>query len=131
MVKYCKECNRILQAYVSGNPIFITNECVVGIKGGIPSIVPGTLSSLIRSGDHTTIRGVLSLLSVFRIIKIPGKVKLSTITDPFKGESSTLSNYEIIKATSEINSKEFILNPITLKLLSTAGPNHPVSMLGI
>lgn len=131
MVKYCKECTRILQAYVSGNPIFISNEFVVGIKGGIPSIIPGTLCSSLRSRDPKTIRGVLSLLSVYRIIKIPGNLKWNTITDPFKGLSSVLPQYEIRRATSELNFKIFKLNPIRLLLLSTAGPNDPTSMLGI
>lgn len=102
MVKYCKECVRILQAYVSGTPIFTTSEFVVGIKGGIPSIIPGTLSLGIRRKDHKIIRGVLSLLSVYRVVKIPGKLKLESITDPFKGMSTTLPLYEVIRATSEL-----------------------------
>lgn len=120
-----------MQAYVSGFPILTTSEFVVGIKGGIPSIIPGTLSSKIRSRDLDVIRGVLSLLSVFRVISIPGKLKLSTITDPFKGLSSTLPQYEVFVAASELNFKRFKLFPMSLRLLSTAGPNHPVSMLGI
>ena len=110
----------------------------IGLAGGLPTILPGTLRSLIRSGDLATIRGVLSTLAIFRIMKMPCKLKLETITDPFKGLCDTLPAYEIIKGLSNLNIrvpkrdnfiKLSLINPLIY--LSTAGPNHPVSMLGI
>jgi hypothetical protein len=72
----------------------------------------------------------MSILQVYRVISIPGKLKLDTITGPFKGQSRTLPKYEIIKAISEIG-RPPILKPITFNFLSTAGPNHSTSMLGV
>jgi hypothetical protein len=120
-----------MQAFVSGRPIFVTHEALVGLTGGLPTIIPGTLRSLIRSRDLTTIRAVLSVFAVYRIIQIPGKLKLSTITDPFKGLSMTLPKYEIDLALSELTFGKLSLKPIKLIKLGTAGPNHSVSILGI
>lgn len=101
-------------------------------------IIPGTLRTLLRSRDLNTIRGVLSTLAVFRIMKMPCKLKLETITDPFKGESDTLPKYEIINGLEALGiplpngRRKHLLtlsNPI-IYLLS-AGPNHSISMQGI
>jgi len=102
--------------------------------GGLPSIIPGTLRSQLRCRDLNTSRGVLSIFSVYRVISIPGKMKLSTILDPFKGSSDTLPHYEIVsglKELTDLSFKSFRLKPLDFSLLSTAGPNHSVSMLGI
>lgn len=110
----------------------------IGLAGGLPTLLPGTLRTLIRSRDLATIRGVLSTLAVFRIMKMPCKLKLETITDPFKGECDTLPAYEIIKGLEALGISVpkgrdklqlALTNPFIY--LSTAGPNHPVSMLGI
>jgi hypothetical protein len=122
---------RVLQAFVSGRPIYSTNEFIVGLVGGLPSILPGKLRTLIRSGDAKTIRGVLSLLQVYRVLKVPGKLKLGTITDPFKGLDPSLPKYEILRAIRELGHLKPKLHPVTLKYLNTAGPNHSTSMLGI
>lgn len=106
----------------------------VSIVGGLPAIIPGTLRSLMRSNDLRTIRGVLTTLSVYRILKMPCKLKLETITDPFKGQSSTLPAYEVLQALRSLNisTKKRLLNLHSpLSFLVTSGPNHPVSMMGI
>jgi hypothetical protein len=120
-----------LQAFVSGHPIFSTNEFIVGLVGGLPSILPGKIRTRIREGDTRTIRGVLSLLQVYRVLKVPGKLKLGTITDPFKGLEPTLPKYEIIRGIGELRLKGLRLHSVSLKYLNTAGPNHRTSMLGI
>jgi len=131
VVLYTKECTRIVQAFISGNPVFIS-ELPISIKGGLPTVIPGSLRSLLRSLDLNTCRAVLSVLAVYRIIKIPGKLKLSTITDPFKGQSTTLPQYEVWSGSGELfGFNKLRLQPISLSFLGTAGPNHSVSMLGI
>lgn len=75
VVLYTKECVRIMQHFVSGHPVLVTNELPVSITGGLPRIIPGVLRTRIREGDPLIIRGVLSLFSVYRIIQIPGKPK--------------------------------------------------------
>lgn len=121
-----------MQAFVSGNAILGT-EFPISLKGGLPTIIPGPLRLQCRQRDLETIRGVLSVLAVYRVIQIPGKIKLETITEPFNGQSSTLPDYEVKNCSSEIfNYKvDYTLKPIKLLTLGTAGPNHSVSMLGI
>jgi len=107
---------------------------VVGITGGLPSILPGPLRLLMRKMDLLTFRGVLTLLSVYRVMKIPVLLKLETITAPFKGQSDLLPQYELIKATREITSK-ILVDKFSLALdvlqLGSAGPNYSISALGI
>jgi hypothetical protein len=137
-VQYLKECTRIVQHFVSGHPVYVTDVMPIGLAGGLPTLLPGTLRTLMRSKDLKTIRGVLSTLAVFRIMKMPCKLKLETITDPFKGSCDTLPAYEIIKGLQQLKItvpkgsdflKLSLVNPLIY--LNTAGPNHPVSMLGI
>lgn len=134
VVLYLKEATRIVQSFVSGNPVFST-EFPISLKGGLPSIIPGPLRLLMRQRDLDTFRGVLSVLAVYRVIQIPGKLKLGSIYEPFKGHSTTLPQYEVNKCSSEIfkfrSKPEYTLKPIKLLRLGTAGPNHSVSMLGI
>jgi hypothetical protein len=131
LVLYLKEATRIVQAFVSGNPVLIT-EFPISLKGGLPSIIPGPLRLLMRQRDLNTFRGVLSVLAVYRVIQIPGKLKLETITEPFKGQDRILPQYEVRSCSSEIfRKRNILLKPIKLLRLGTAGPNHPVSMLGI
>lgn len=103
------------------------------MKGGLPSIIPGSLRTLLRSRDLITCRALLSIFAVYRIIKINGSIKLNTITDPFKGLSNVLSEHEIRVSSGELFGfgRNFKLRSIELLHLGTAGPNHPVSMLGI
>jgi len=107
---------------------------IVGIAGGLPTIIPGSLRLLIRAGDSSTIRAVLTLLSVYRVISIPVQLKLGTITDPFKGQSETLPKYELIKAVREITNR-ILVNKLRIDLnvlqLGSAGPNSSISALGI
>lgn len=109
----------------------------IGLAGGLPTIIPGTLRTLMRSRDQLTIRGVLSTLAVYRIMKMPCKLKLETITDPFKGECDTLPIYEIISGLAALNivvprgAKYSLTLSNPLIYLLSAGPNHSISMLGI
>jgi len=71
-------------------------------------------------------------LSVYRVIKIPGILRLETITAPFTGEEMTLPLYEVRKALSAMGiTSRISLDLISLKILSTAGPNSPKAMFGI
>jgi hypothetical protein len=130
LVLYLKEATRIVQAFVSGNAV-LSSEFPISLKGGLPSIIPGPLRLLMRQRDLNTFRGVLSVLAVYRVIQIPGKLKLETITEPFKGQDRILPQYEVKNCSSEIFRRNILLKPIKLLRLGTAGPNHPVSMLGI
>lgn len=133
LVMYLKECFLICQFYVSGNPKFVTHELPIALQGGLPSIIPGALRSLIRKGDQKVIRGVLSMLQIYRVLVIPGKLKLETITDQFRGRSDPLPKFELREALAQLKPtiERRSFKPITLLTLGSAGPNHSTSMLGI
>jgi len=77
-------------------------------------------------------RAILSVFAVYRVINIPGKVKLETITKPFTGLSESLSDYEIRVGSGELfGFNKLKLQPISISFLGTAGPNSKISMLGI
>jgi hypothetical protein len=130
LVHYTKEAVRIVQHFVSGNPVSVTTEIPISIVRGIPSIVPGSLRLQMHSGDPRVIRGVLTLLSVYRIIKFPGTTKLETITAPFSGLSRTLPIYELLAIKDSLPCMGD-LSDIVLKFSRAAGPNCKVAGLGI
>jgi len=84
----------------------------------------------------------LSLFSVYRVIDIPGSLKLETITDSFKGDMSylldliTLSQskphlwFSRVKGYNEL-SKKIKLMPTTFVLSRRASPNSDISAFGI
>lgn len=137
---YLKECVRIFQHYLSGNLVSCSQDIPVRIIGGLPSIIPGHFRSLIRDGNTNMIRFTYTILSLYRIIKIPGKLKLNTITDPFKGRCSTLPQLDIANGLKGMlmfasvtswkldTSKEGFLD---LVKSGASGPNEPSSLLGI
>jgi hypothetical protein len=137
-VQYLKECTRIVQHFVSGHPVFVTDVMPIGLAGGLPTIIPGTLRTLLRSKDPSTIRGVLSTLAVFRIMKMPCELKLESITDPFSGISDTLPKSEVINGLAALGleipkgrSKHLLTLSNPIIYLLSAGPNHSISMMGI
>jgi hypothetical protein len=64
------------------------------LVNGLPSIIPISDRRLITRSGYSVIRFWLTMFSVYRIISIPGKLKLNTITDPFSGDLSFLSKAE-------------------------------------
>lgn len=95
VVKYLKECLRICQHFVAGSPIFLSKGIPIDLAGGLPRIIPGVLRARFRAGDPRAIRVVFTVLSVFRIIRVPGQLKLNTITDPFKGQCADIPKWAL------------------------------------
>lgn len=56
---------------------------------GLPRVIPRPDRVLIRSGDTATIRKWITLFGLYRELKCPGVLKLSTITDPCTGDPFT------------------------------------------
>lgn len=54
-------------------------------KSGIPRLVLPMDRANFRAGDHRVIKFYLTLFNLYRILEFPGKLKLNTITDGFKG----------------------------------------------
>lgn len=85
VVKYLKACSVLTQQASGGQRIDATQAlgCAVSrTRGlGIPRVIPAVMRRAISSGDIWTIRIWLSYFGLYRVIEIPGKLKLSSITD--------------------------------------------------
>lgn len=85
VVKYLKACTVLLMQSTGGHKIKDPRKLGLAVSrtgNGLPRIIPSIWRERIRRGDKKAIRVWLTLFSVYRIISIPGKIKLSTITDP-------------------------------------------------
>jgi hypothetical protein len=132
LVQYTKECSRIVQHFLADTPIHRSDGVPVGITKGLPTIIPGELRTQLRGRVPSVCRGVLSIFAVYRIIQVPAKPKLSTITDPFKGLSPTISRFEINKVLAELGFLDSMrFPPIRLKLSGSAGPNSRRAVMGL
>lgn len=138
VVNYLKECANIVMHYVSGSPIYVTNSYIIGLSAGLPKIIPGSLRLLIKKGDQNIIRGVLSVLQMYRVIKIPTKLKLETITSPFKGMYPSIPSLELRIALERLGvpstQQDVHLGHLKVKeinLSTTAGPNSAKALFGL
>jgi hypothetical protein len=132
-VQYLKLANLLTIHYLSGNPRTSGPEIRVATSFGLPLIIPKSLRDLISSGDRVVIRVVLAILSVFRVMSYKGSLKLSTITSPFTGVSTTVSGLEVRRVWDRLFESRRGYTPPGPKFLlnlKTAGPNYRVSILG-
>jgi hypothetical protein len=131
LIKYLKECNRIVMVWTTETIVKDSINVPVGLRNGLPSIIPGKLRYQIESGNTKVLRGVLTVLSLYRIISTLSSLKLSTITDPFKGIHATISESEIGKV-GELFKQFGVIKLPKFKNYSnivTAGCNYRVSTL--
>jgi len=140
-VKYLKSSLLALQKCVSKDRINSPRELEPDLPlpryttSGLPRFIPLADRRAIISGNSFIIKYWSSLFALYRVIKIPGTLKLKTITDPFSGDENLLKwGIERIKDLSSIHSfrfdnkilsKEFGLLP-----METASPSNRVSWRG-
>jgi hypothetical protein len=55
------------------------------LVNGLPAIIGTRDRRSIRSGNTRVMRLYMTFFSIYRVISIPGLLKLRTITDPFTG----------------------------------------------
>lgn len=97
LTQYLKECLRLTMTALVRAPAKSPDKSVlVGTaQSGLPRIIPSSLRKEMLKGNSSVIRVVLTVLSVYRLLVIPGKLKLSTITDNFSGLNDTLPTGEV------------------------------------
>lgn len=110
----------------------------VSIRRGLPLIIPGSLRLLIERRDPLIIKGVLTILSAYRILPALPVLKLETITSPFTGRYSTspeiVSVMEILrpflpKEKVNIVGDKSLISPATNILpITSSGPNTKISL---
>jgi len=99
VVKYLKASQLAVQRYLAGNPLKSLRELEPDLplprlsSRGLPTIILSRDLALLGNKGEAVCRFYLTMFSLYRIIEIPAKVKLSTITDPFKGSSDFLQNF--------------------------------------
>jgi len=97
MVLYLKACQVLFQQSLGGMRLGSDlNELKVRpsrTKAGMPRIVPAQWRFQVRQGDTLIMKLIMTLLALYRVLEFPGKLKLSTITDGFKGSLRANSKY--------------------------------------
>jgi hypothetical protein len=82
-VSYLKEAHRISVQALAGYPCTSSLRTRIGVdKFGFPKLLPRVLRKPLYSESVQEARLILVLLSIYREIVIPGKLKLDTIVNP-------------------------------------------------
>ncbi|CCG47524.1 RNA dependent RNA polymerase [Clitocybe odora virus] len=85
LVKYLKACSVLTQQSISGFKVDNFSPRVSRTNSGIPRILPVHCRRMIRQGHLVYMRLSLTIFSLFRVMRYPGKMKISTITAPYSG----------------------------------------------
>jgi len=96
-VKYLKASQLALQKYVAGTPFNSLREIepdlpLRRLSSGLPRVIPLYDRIAIRNGSASVIRYWNTLFSLYKVLDAPGKVKLETITNEFKGDQQKMEN---------------------------------------
>lgn len=140
-VAYLKACQLAVQKCVAKDRIKSLRDLVPDLPlprlttSGLPRIIPLKDRRAICNGSASVTRWWLTIFSVYRVISIPGKLKLSTITDPFTGDVKKLErvDYGMSCIATAFKSRFPKLSgfPSGVLQLETASPSNKVSWLGI
>jgi len=87
LVLYLKACHVLVMQSAAGMKIPAVQSLGVAVSRtgkGVPRILPSILRSKILLGDRRSIQLALSFLALYRVLEFPGKLNLSTITNPGK-----------------------------------------------
>lgn len=133
-VRYLKQAHLMLNSFVAGNPLHSHSgsEWVATVRG-VPRIIPGSLRLMVEAGNPELVRVISTLLTYYRVVKIPGILKLNTITDSFKGVCDTVPVYEIKEVMKNLRSflpKTLPKGSDRLIPSTSAGPSYKVAILG-
>jgi hypothetical protein len=137
---YLKEACRLVSKNLSGEETRSSDEPRVASRRGLPLIIPGKLRLLMEANDPKITRVVLTILSIYRTMVIPSKLKLESITDPSSGIIETIPEVPLILGYLKtlfvkekilfLKGKSLITPTHRLLNLSSSGPQSKVQMLG-
>jgi len=143
-VKYLKASQLAVQKAIGKDPINslcdlepqILHSRLSGFK--LPAIIPSRDRKLIQGGSESVIRFWLTLFSVYRVITIPGQLKLQTIYAASTAKDLMMKgmlvrfNYHLDKShASALFSKKRLFKEEDLLLLETASSTTKVSWHGM
>jgi len=141
-IKWLKACTVALQKWLGDDKVRSLRDLEPNLPlprtiNGCPSIINRQDRQLMRQGNISIIRFWHSLFSIYRVLSIPGKLKLETITAPFTGSVKFL---EDVKSVSLINNwpkhlfriaSEQNLSPTTFHFSGKASPSAVNSSQGL
>lgn len=93
LVKFLKSVSVRTQQYLGGYTSVTTPRISV-TKSGIPRLFPPMIRRNLRSSQSFFIRWSLTIASLYRDVLYEGPLKLSSITDPFKGREKVFSEID-------------------------------------
>ena len=141
-VKWLKSCTVALQKWLGNDKVkslrdLEPNLPLPRVINGCPAIINSGDRRLMKGGNIQIIRFWHSLFSLYRVLQIPGKFKINTITDPFSGSEKFLNDLISLslktpwsKKILEISSK-CNLAPTTFHFSGKASPSNVNSSQGI
>lgn len=122
-VKMIKLIRLHVTRYLCGEPLLQSNDCGVGInKQGLPKALGPLLEFVSRDQPSSTLRILMTLLMVSRIIEARGKVDYSSITQGGPEVSGALLS-EYREVITDLNLKLDRPQWTTSHLSTKAGPN--------
>jgi hypothetical protein len=142
-VSYLKHSALILSRFLAGNPVHSYRELDPNSFSprlrscGLPTYIGSEDIKSLKSGGTKTIRLWLTLFSLYRVIYIPGKAKLNTITDPFSGDPQFLEHlnrWMERNASKRLECYRMKINLYKQKqypFLESASPSNSVSWTGM
>jgi hypothetical protein len=90
---------------------------------------------MIKAGHVSTIRFWASLFNLYRIIQIPGVVKLQTITNVYTGDLGALERYRTMALSwdyfESVTDLKLSLVPKNFVVSRAASPSNKLSVQGI
>lgn len=135
VVQYLKVGQLCIQKAIAGLPASsmksVANYPFPDLARGLPRFIPSVDRGLILAGHPSVIRYWLTLFSVYRVIDLPGVLKLNTITD-----APTFNQEEMDNIISQITKlwdplmldKSFLIREPDLLLLESASSGYPISL---
>jgi len=141
-VKYLKAGQLAIFKAVAGNPFKTLRELEPDLplprltSSGLPRWIPLDDRRAILSGSAFHIRFWGTLYALYRVIRVPGKLKLETITDPFSGDNFLLlQGIERLKVFASSQSfrfnKEILERDYGFLPLETSSPTAKSSWRGL
>jgi hypothetical protein len=130
MVLFMKSAQSLLMQSLGGQRLHSLNPLGLRLartKAGLPRIIPALHRARMRSGDLWTVRLWQTLFGLYRIIEVPGKLKLGTITKPTLMQEWVLPEFSHFVTT---HLREALLrNFRKSKVAKAFGPSGPLKFL--
>jgi hypothetical protein len=139
-VQYLKVCIRIVHCTITQVDFHLVKgePRVAKTDLGYPAVIPLPIQEMMNlesSHGKRVIQSVISILSLYRVVRLRPKLKLGTITDPFMGVSEVIpiihlkSSLRILFDGEKVRVPRLELRDFSWP--STAGPNGKVSRCSI